>query len=119
MSNRKERAMKVIAFFNLKEDTDPVKFNTWVVQRQTKVFDAHFQKMKNFRVLRLMDSDNYNQLPQIVQLFDWEGTAHDWRDAMDYMRSTSDEELSTIVRQWRDFCVDASTQILYAEDISA
>ena len=111
--------MKVIAFFNLKEDTDPVEFSAWVEQRQAVVFHAQFQKMKNFRVFQLTDSDNYNSLPQIVQIFDWDGTADDWRNTMDDMRSTSDEELRTIVEQWKNFCVDESTQILYAEDIPA
>ena len=109
--------MKVIAFFNLKENTHIKQFNDWVVRRHTTVFAEYFPKMQNFKVRRLTDSDNYAPLPQIVQTFDWSGTEQDWRDTMEQMRSSGDDELRAVVNEWLEFCDDSSTQIIYAEDI--
>lgn len=41
--------MKIIAFFNLKKETDIKEYCNWVVNRQTKVFQKNLPKMKNFK----------------------------------------------------------------------
>lgn len=109
--------MKVIAFFDLKESTDIKVFHEWVLKTQTPVFRRRFPKMKNFRVMRLSEADNYENPLQIVQIFDWEGTADDWRKALENIRDTGNEETRRLVQEWLAMCSDESTRILYAEDI--
>ena len=87
------------------------------MQEQTRVFQEHLPKMKNFRIYKLADSDNYQGLPNIVQLFDWDGTAEEWRQTLKRFRLPVNKELHRISREWLDLCDDVSTQILYAEDI--
>ena len=108
--------MKVIAFFNLKEETDLREFNTWVSVTQTQVFKENLPKLKNFKILKLTASDNYHNLPDIVQLFDWDGTADEWRETLQKFWTPENKALYQIRGQWLDLCDNDSTQILYAED---
>ncbi len=109
--------MKVIAFFNLKRGTDLKQFNDWVTKEQTRIFNTNLPKMKNFRILKLLDSNNYQNLPDIVQLFDWDGTADEWRETLKKFVTPENKALLKIREEWLELCEDDSTQILYAETI--
>ena len=107
--------MKIIAFFNLKNKKDEKEFLKWVIERQTKVFQNKLKKMKDFKVCRLFDADNYKDLPQMVQIFDWDGTPEEWRETLVWMRDPLNEEIYKITQEWLEYCDSDSTQILYAE----
>jgi len=109
--------MKVIAFFNLKNGINIKEFNDWVLKKQTKFFEKTQPKMKNFKVFKLVDSDKYRNLPHIVQIFDWNGTQDDWRKILKDFWLPENTEDHKVKKEWMKFCVDDSTQILYAEDI--
>ena len=106
--------MTIIAFFNLKKDTERLAFHQWVHERQVPVFRRHLPKMKDFRVLPLADSDNYPHPCHVVQLFEWDGTADEWRGTLESFRNPQNSELFTLAREWIGMCDDESTQILYA-----
>ena len=108
--------LKVIAFFDLKEKTDPEVFLKWVRERQTEVFDRKIKGIKDFKVYVTVDSDGDIDLPRMVQIFDYYGTAQDWRDALEMMRTTDDDEISDVVRTWREFCRDETTRIIYVDE---
>jgi len=108
--------LKVIAFFDLKEKTDPEVFLKWVRERQTEVFDRKIKGIKDFKVYVTVDSDGDIDLPRMVQIFDYYGTAQDWRDALEMMRTTDDDEISDVVRTWREFCRDETTRIIYIDE---
>ena len=63
--------MKIVAFFNLRKKADKNKFNDEVIKNQIKIFKNKLPKMSNFQVFKLVDSDNYINLPQIIQIFDY------------------------------------------------
>ena len=73
--------------------------------------------MKNFKIYELIDSDNQPGMPDIVQIFDWAGTADEWRETLEGFRSVDSEPLNRISIKWMEYCVNDSTQILYAEGI--
>jgi len=108
--------LKVIAFFDLKEKTDPEVFLKWVRERQTEVLDRKIKGIKDFKVYVTVDSDGDIDLPRMVQIFDYYGTAQDWRDALEMMRTTDDDEISDVVRTWREFCRDETTRIIYIDE---
>ena len=110
--------MKVIAFFNLKRETDLKQFDDWVTNEQTRIFNLNLPKMKNFKIFKLIDSNNYQNLPDIVQLFDWDGTAEEWRETLKKFVTSENEAILKIRGEWLEFCEDDSTQILYAEAIA-
>jgi len=107
--------MKIIAFFNLKAQTDPQEFCQWVLDRQAPVFEQHLSLMSNFQVLRLTETDNVERPGQIVQFFDWAGTAEQWRQTLATFRQPSNKSLFDVAEEWLEFCDDPSTQILYAQ----
>ncbi len=72
--------------------------------------------MKNFKVYKLVDSDDYNSLPQVIQIFDWDGTPDDWRKELADFWLPENKEAHEVKKEWMDFCVDESTQVLYAEE---
>ena len=109
--------MKIIAFFNLKDKSDIKKFHAWVKARQTKVFQEKLPQMKNFRVFELTEADNFPHLRRIVQIFDWDGSADDWRETLKSFRREANEAVFKVAMEWIEICDDESTQILYAEDI--
>jgi hypothetical protein len=111
--------LKVIAFFDLHDGTDPEEFLEWVKRDQKTVFEKRFRSVKDFRVYRTIDSDNGIKLPQMVQIFDYSGSADDWRKTLDYIRRTDDRELSGIVDKWLGYCQDKSTKIIYASEGSS
>ena len=108
--------MKIIAFFKLRNGTDPKEFLKWVKSKQAKVFEKHFPAIKNFRDYRIIDLDGRIDLPPIVQIFDYKGCADDWRKTLEYFKTTDNKEISKIIKQWHKFCDDSSTKIIYAED---
>lgn len=108
--------MKIIAFFNLQKKADINEFNNWVVDNQVKIFKKKLPKMKNFQVLKLVDSDNYLNLMQIVQIFDWEGTPGEWRQTLESFQNADDKDIKKITKEWLKFCENDSIQILYAEE---
>ena len=109
--------MKVIAFFHLKDKTDPEQFLEWVRNEQAKVFGREIRGMKNFKVYIMSDSDGEIELPKMVQIFDYEGTADDWRKILKDFRKTDNKQISEIVKKWLEFCEDESTKIIYTSDI--
>ena len=109
--------MKIIAFFNLNNRNNLKGFNEWVVNEQTRVFKKYLKKMKNFKILKLVDSDNYPATPDIIQVFDWDGSADEWRKTLENFRSNENEQLNRISLKWMEFCDNSSTQILYGEEI--
>ncbi len=109
--------MKIIAFFNLKKRVDKKEFYDWVVKEQTKFFERTQPKMKNFKVFNLIDSDKYKNLPGIIQIFDWSGTQYEWRKVLEDFWLPENKEDHKLKKEWMKFCIDESTQILYAEDI--
>ena len=109
--------MKIIALFNLKKETDINIFYDWVINRQVKVFQVEIPKMKKFKVYKLLDKDNYQDSKQIVQIFDWEGTADEWRKTLESFRVPENIKVYEIAREWLNLCDDKSTKIIYAEDI--
>ncbi len=109
--------MKVIAFFNLKKETDIDKYNDWVLNRQIKIFQKNLPRMKNFKIYKLVDSDNYKDISQVVQIFDWGGTADEWRETLRSFRSDKSREIYKISQEWRELCDYNSIKILYAENI--
>lgn len=109
--------LKIIAFFNLKKETDINEFHDWVVNTQTPVFKDKLSRMNDFKVFQLTDSDNYSDLPQIVQIFEWEGTQQQWRETIEGFQSGKDRDLLRVAEEWENFCVGTSTQILYADNI--
>jgi len=109
--------MKIIAFFDLKEETDIKKYYAWVKARQAKVFGEKLPQMKNFRVYELTEADNFPNLRKIVQVFDWDGSADDWRETLKSFRDPANEAVFKIAAEWLEICDDESTQILYAEYI--
>lgn len=109
--------MKIIAFFNLQENTDINDFNDWVLNIQTKLFEKTQPKMKNFKIYKLVDSDNYGNLHQIVQIFDWDGTPDDWRKELKKFWDPNNKEAYKVKLEWMNYCVDESTGVLYADDI--
>ena len=108
--------LKVIAFFDLKDKTDPEEFLGWVRSRQTEVFDRKLKGIKDFKVYLTVDSDGDVQLPGMVQIFDYIGTADDWRNTLGEMRMTDDKEMAEIVSTWRKFCKDETTRIIYVDE---
>lgn len=108
--------MKIIAFFDLRNETDPREFLEWVKNEQARVFEKQFHEIKNFRDYRITSLDGRIDLPQMVQIFDYEGSADDWRKTLKYFLNTDNKELSKIIRQWHKFCDDSTTKIIYAED---
>jgi hypothetical protein len=108
--------LKVIAFFDLKDKTDPEDFLNWVRDRQAKVFDRKLKGVKDFKVYITVDSDGGTKLPRMVQIFDYFGTAEDWRNTLDEMRKTDDKEMAEIVSTWRKFCKDETTRIIYVDE---
>lgn len=109
--------MKVIALFNLKDRTDPAQFLEWARDKQAKVFEREIRGMKNFKVYITSDSDGEIELPKMVQIFDYEGTADDWRKVLKDFRKTDNKKISEIVKKWLEFCEDESTKIIYMNDI--
>jgi hypothetical protein len=109
--------MRIIAFFNLKDKTDPGQFLEWVRNKQAKVFEREIRGMKNFKVYITSDSDGETKLPKMVQIFDYKGTADDWRKVLKDFRKTDNEKISEIVKKWLEFCEDESTKIIYINDI--
>ena len=109
--------MKVIAFFHLKDKTDPGQFLEWVRNKQAKVFEREIREMKNFKVYITSDYDGEFVLPEMVQIFDYEGTADDWRKILKDFRKTDNKKISEIVKKWLEFCDDESTKIIYINDI--
>ena len=108
--------LKVIAFFDLKDKTDPEEFLGWVRSRQTEVFGRKLKGIKDFKVYLTVDSDGDVQLPGMVQIFDYIGTADDWRNTLGEMRMTDDKEMAEIVSTWRKFCKDETTRIIYVDE---
>ena len=108
--------LKVIAFFDLKDKTDPEEFLKWVRNRQTKVFESKLKEIKNFKVYVTVDSDGAIDLPSMVQIFDYCGTAEDWRKTLEEMRMTGDKEMAEIVNTWLKFCKDETTRIIYVDE---
>lgn len=109
--------MKIIAFFNLKKEIDMESYYDWVLNRQKKVFHKEIPKMKNFMVYKLVDKDNYQDLKQIIQIFDWEGNVDEWRKTLEGFRVPKNKETYNIAQEWLGLCDDESTQIIYADDI--
>ena len=109
--------MKVIAFFDLKEKTDPEEFMAWTRNEQAMVFKKKIRGMKNFKVYITLDTDGNIQLPKMVQIFDYDGTADDWRKILEDFRITGNKEISKIVKEWMEFCKDETTKILYIDDV--
>jgi hypothetical protein len=109
--------MKVIAFFDLKEKTDPEEFLAWTRNEQARVFEKEIQGMKNFKVYITSDYDGMIQIPKMVQIFDYDGTSDDWRKILKDFRKTRNKEISKIVKEWLEFCEDESTKILYIDDM--
>lgn len=108
--------LKVIAFFDLKDETDPEEFLKWVRDKQTKVFNRKLTGIKDFKVYITVDSDGDIELPGMVQIFDYSGTAEDWRNTLEEMRKTDDREMSEIVNTWRNFCREETTRIIYVDE---
>ena len=109
--------MKVIAFFDLKEQTDVRTFHRWVRDRQTAVFKRWIPRMSHFCVLSVVEADNRLLSRQMVQLFDWEGTGADWQETLDSFTLPENSELYGLAQEWLSMCVDESTRILYAESV--
>ena len=109
--------MKVIAFFDLKEKTDPEEFLTWTRDEQATVFNKEIRGMKNFKVYITSDTDGNIQLPKMVQIFDYDGTVDDWREILKDFRKTGNKEILKIVKKWMEFCEDETTKILYIDDV--
>jgi hypothetical protein len=109
--------MKIVAFFNLQKKADINKFNDEVITEQVKIFKNKLPRMSNFQVFKLIDSDNFINLPQIIQIFDWEGTPEEWRKTLNSFQSTKDRDIKKITRDWLKFCENDSTQIIYAKEI--
>ena len=107
--------LKIIAFFDLKDKTDPEEFLKWVRDRQTKVFNRKLKGIRDFKVFVTVDSDGEIKLPRMVQIFDYFGTAENWRKTLENIRKTDDRELSGIVNKWLEYCHDESTEIIYAD----
>ena len=108
--------MKIVAFFNLRKKAEINKFNDEVIKNQIKIFKNKLPKMSNFQVFKLVDSDNYINLPQIIQIFDWEGTAEEWRETLKSFQYTKDKDIKKITKDWLNFCENDSTQIIYAKE---
>ena len=109
--------MKIIAFFDLKKITDPEEFLDWTRNEQATVFERKIQGLKNFKVYITSDSDGITQLPKMVQIFDYDGKADDWRKTLKDFRKTGNKEISKIVKKWLEFCEDESTKIIYINDV--
>lgn len=108
--------MKVIAFFDLKPTTDVERFLEWANTRQAGAFQCRLDRMSNFRVFRLIEADNCDRLPRILQLFDWRGTAEDWRGAIRSFQTQADPDLHGVAQEWLSMCENDSVQIMYAAD---
>lgn len=110
--------MKIIAFFNLKDKTDPTQFLEWVRNKQAKVFEREIQGMSNFKVYITSDSDDANEFPKMVQIFDYKGSANDWRKVLKDFKETDNKQISEIVNKWLKVCREESTKIIYMKNVS-
>lgn len=110
--------MKIIAFFDLQEQTAPRSFHQWVQERQIPAFRKYLPQMSDFRVLAVVETDNCAHARQVVQVFEWNASADDWRLALKSFRLPKNQELYALSQEWLSMCVDESTQILYAESMA-
>jgi hypothetical protein len=109
--------MKIIAFFNLREGIQLRRFQLWVEKRQKPVFGKTVPQMRNFSVLSVRDFDHCRKPGQIVQLFDWQGTAEEWRQTLRSFQNPENTANYRIAQEWLEMCDESSTQIVYAEKI--
>jgi hypothetical protein len=107
--------MYIVAVFSLRQEADETAFLTWVKEKQKPVFERKLAKCSHFEVRKIVDNDNWAAASGMLQTFYWDGIADEWRETLAFFSSGKDEELQEMADEWRSFCVEETTKIVYAK----